>query len=247
MSQIIKIDDFNFQVGEPRISSELLARKLGYENRQGLERLAKRHRVPLMKLGDSLELSVPVKASKVPRSCRIKLFNRDQALYLVAKSEKPVANELTIQLVQAWRQLEDTLGLLKPISFELSVPVGHYHSGMALVGWRNHSKELNQDVESLKQRVQHANSLLMQTAPANAGVYCLLMPDGTIKIGNSINVRERMKGYLTHQAEAPQYLATLPGTETDHHRALAEWRVTGEFFANCPPVRSYLNKILGVQ
>jgi hypothetical protein len=54
-----------------------------------------------------------------------------------------------------------------------------------------------------------------------------------------------MKGYLTHQAIAPHYLATLPGTEEEeHHAALAAWRIAGEFFAGCVSVVEYIESTL---
>jgi phage regulator Rha-like protein len=112
MSQIVKIDGFNFHVDpgkEPRISSELLARKLGYDNRQGLERLAERHREFLNDFDEVATVTISVSTSVVPRSVELALYTREQALYLITKSEKTVANQLTVQLIKAFKELEKQL------------------------------------------------------------------------------------------------------------------------------------------
>ena len=269
MNQIILVDDFEFHVDqsqEPRISSTLLASKLGYSKRQGLETLANRHKGSLLKLGQPLEVLTSIPASPIPRTCSIPFFNRDQTLYLVAKSEKPVAQGITIQLVRAFRQLEDQLGL-KPLvldtlqaNFQRRPPQRHLSNSRRLlqrhlckskisktrapVGWMASCKVANQDIESCRKRATDSRTLLMLTAPPSAGVYCLLMSDGTIKIGRADNIHKRMKGYLTHQAIAPHYLATLPGTEKEHHAALAEWRIAGEFFVGCVSVVEYIESTL---
>ena len=114
MSQIIKIDGFNFHVEpgkEPRISSELLARKLGYENRQGLERLAERHKEFLNDFDELATVTISVPNSVVPRSVDLALYTREQALYLITKSDKSIADQLTVQLIKAFKELEKQLSL----------------------------------------------------------------------------------------------------------------------------------------
>lgn len=243
----------------------LLASKLGYANRHTLEKLADRHKGSLLELGQPLEVLTPISTSPIPRTCSIPFFNRDQTLYLVAKSEKPVAQGITIQLVRAFRQLEDQLGL-KPLvlnalkaNFRRRPPQRHLSDKRPLqrhlckfktsktkapISWMASCKVAIQDIESCRKRAVDSRILLMLTAPPSAGVYCLLMSDGTIKIGRADNIHRRMKGYLTHQAIAPHYLATLPGTEKEHHAALAKWRIAGEFFAGCDSVVEYIKSTL---
>ena len=112
MNQIIPVDGFEFHVDqnqEPRITSELLASKLGYDNRQGLERLADRHKEMLNKSAVVVTVSMTEKVGATTRTWEIPLYTRKQALYLISKSERPIANELTFQLIEAFDELSKCL------------------------------------------------------------------------------------------------------------------------------------------
>lgn len=90
------------------ITSELLAAKLGYAKRQQLEELAGRHAPYLAQFGQVLTVSIQQQApgQVAPRTVQMPIYNRDQAHYLIAKSQQPTANELTVALLLAFRELE---------------------------------------------------------------------------------------------------------------------------------------------
>jgi hypothetical protein len=93
------------------ITSELLAEKLGYSHRGKLEELARRHAEYLSKFGQIPTVVIRVQApgQVAPRLVDIPVFNRNQALYLVLKSEQPTANDLSIRLIDAFNQLEELI------------------------------------------------------------------------------------------------------------------------------------------
>ena len=112
MTQIIPVDGFEFHVGqdqEPRITSELLASKLGYAKRQQLEELANRHAEYLNDLGVVLTISMTGVVGVATRTWDVPLYNLEQAKYLIHKSELPTANRLTVQLIKAHKELERRL------------------------------------------------------------------------------------------------------------------------------------------
>lgn len=114
MNQIIPVDGFEFHVDqnqEPRITSELLASKLGYTHRQGLERLAEGHKEILSKFARIATVAIREQAPNqvAPHTIQVPLYTRKQALYLISKSERPIANELTFQLIEAFDELSKCL------------------------------------------------------------------------------------------------------------------------------------------
>jgi hypothetical protein len=112
MNQIIPVDGFEFHVDqnqELRITSELLASKLGYAKRSKLEELASRHTEFLNEFGEVPTTGISVSASAVTRIVQMPLYNVEQAKYLISKSELPIANKLTVQLIKAHKELERRL------------------------------------------------------------------------------------------------------------------------------------------
>lgn len=92
---------------ECRLTSELLTSKLDYAHRQNLEQLAHRHVNFLNAFGGVCTVHIPVRAGGAPsRMVPVPAYNRDQVLYLIAKSEQPVANQLTVDFIRAYRELE---------------------------------------------------------------------------------------------------------------------------------------------
>lgn len=112
MTQIIPVDGFEFHVDqdqEPRITSELLASKLGYTRRAHLEDLANSHKEMLSKFAVIRVERVTEKVGATTRTWEIPLYTRKQVLYLISKSERPIANELTFQLIEAFDELSKRL------------------------------------------------------------------------------------------------------------------------------------------
>lgn len=112
--QTVNLSDFVFfvdptQSSEPRISSNFLFQKLGYNRRSHLEELANSHKKFLNDFAVVRTVRVTGKVGATTRGWDLQLYTRDQALYLVTKSEKPVANQLTVQLIKAFRELEERL------------------------------------------------------------------------------------------------------------------------------------------
>lgn len=64
-----------------------------------------------------------------------------------------------------------------------------------------------------------------------------------IKIGTSLDPDDRLRTLQTGSAYPIVLLGTIPGsfkTENAVHRALSPWRLDGEWFSNCPPVRRFI-------
>lgn len=105
------------------------------------------------------------------------------------------------------------------------------------------SSVANTDVERCRSLVRLSREMLMLDAPAVDGVYCVATSDGLLKIGKASHINWRMRQYCTHAALAPAYLATLPGTEAEHHHALRSWRLAGEYFAPSREVLEYVRRV----
>lgn len=85
---------------EPRVSHVELAKRLGYERSNDVAELILRHQARL----ESLDI-LPVCAAKSQgrgRPGKNYLLNQKQALYLCAKSEQPLAQDVTIQMVRVF-------------------------------------------------------------------------------------------------------------------------------------------------
>lgn len=107
---IVSIDGFDFCVAsdsrDVRITSEELAAKLGYGKRRDLEALALRHSEFLNKFGGVRTVRIPCRAgARGWDTTDVDLYNRKQVLYLIAKSERKIANELTVRLIGAFDKL----------------------------------------------------------------------------------------------------------------------------------------------
>jgi hypothetical protein len=179
MSQIIKIDGFNFHVEpgkEPRISSELLARKLGYENRQGLERLAERHREFLNDFDEVSTVTISVPNSVVPRSVDLALYTREQALYLITKSDRSIANQLTVQLIKAFKELE------KQLTPQLTPEALILAQAQTLYAQRQRLDSVEADLELVKISIKQLEAAeLGRQALGVAAIESLrLLPDPTV-------------------------------------------------------------------
>ena len=112
--QTINLSDFIFvidktQANDPRISSNFLAQRLGYNRRAHLEELANNHKKFLNDFAVVRTVRVTEKVGVATRNWEIQLYTREQALYLITKSEKPIANQLTVQLIKAFKELEKQL------------------------------------------------------------------------------------------------------------------------------------------
>lgn len=107
--QTITIGDFEFRFSgrarDARITSELLAKKLGYQVRRDLESLADRHVDVLQGLGVMCTVPITVKRGISYVQVEMPLYNERQVLYLIAKSETEVANQLTAEFIQAFEHL----------------------------------------------------------------------------------------------------------------------------------------------
>jgi hypothetical protein len=93
--------------GEPRMSAALLGERLGIANRQAMMRLVERHTTSLLRFGGGFSATVAKNPSeKGGRPIKDYLLNEGQALFITARSETALANEVLIGLVtvfMAWR------------------------------------------------------------------------------------------------------------------------------------------------
>lgn len=86
-----------------------LAQRLGYTRRSHLEELANNHKKFLNDFAVVRTVRVTERVGATTRTWEIQLFTREQALYLITKSEKSIANQLTVQLIKAFKELEKQL------------------------------------------------------------------------------------------------------------------------------------------
>ncbi len=103
---------------ERRVRDVELAQRLEFAQPRMFRKLIKRHRADLAKLGELTTVSTVERQEIGPKNARTGTrefsvdefwLNRDQAMYLVAKSETAKANEITVALVLAFRELERRL------------------------------------------------------------------------------------------------------------------------------------------
>lgn len=151
---IIRIGEIEFHVdggdvATAGITSELLAARLGYSHRKRLEELADRHARYLAEFGQMLTVSIRVQApgQVAAREVEMPVYNREQATYLIAKSEQPVANELTVAVVKAFIELQKRFSAPAISSSDVAMVISEVVAPMSAC-----IDELRSEVAALKNR-----------------------------------------------------------------------------------------------
>lgn len=86
--------------GEPRISDVELAERLGYPNAREFRRLISRHSSTLRQFG--VLGTVPTRNELGGHRVNTYLLSEQQAIFIVAKSDMPIATEITVAIVKAF-------------------------------------------------------------------------------------------------------------------------------------------------
>ena len=142
--------------GELRIGSDELAHRLGYVDSRVFRRLVIKHEPNLRRLGDVFSKRIaPLNGG---RSTRNYLLNEQQAVFMVSRSDQPIATELMIDVSRAFvdmrRQTQRSIPIrewfqLNIVSEQVSIwerefPSGFFNQlhrvlGLAKPGRNNHS------------------------------------------------------------------------------------------------------------
>jgi hypothetical protein len=78
-------------------------------------------------------------------------------------------------------------------------------------------------------------------------IYFAIAPDGRIKIGTSRNVEERLEQISAYLASPMALLGSIEGShplERRIHEYLAEHRIAGEWYRDCPEVRRTIRNLI---
>ena len=90
---------------QARVRLTDLAETLGYENRQGLDRLAERNDKELREFGQIDTVSIWVKGGVAPRRIEEPTFNPDQCIVLGLASKTEVGSKMRVRMLKAYKTL----------------------------------------------------------------------------------------------------------------------------------------------
>lgn len=98
-----------------RITLTELARKLGYNDKSMLRRLADRHASELSEFGDTVTVTVSVKCGLFDRNVEEPTYNVEQAAYLALSSETPIGRASRVAIIKAHKALLEGYRQSQPI------------------------------------------------------------------------------------------------------------------------------------
>lgn len=101
-------------------------------------------------------------------------------------------------------------------------------------------------LSEVKQAWKDGNPISGDATYWNASVYFAVCPVlGRIKVGVSNDVSARLLALAAEVKQDLLLIAAVPGNRQDEmraHAALAEWRIAGEWFKDCPEIRAAIHK-----